>query len=74
MQKIEADMVQPGWEVWTTNGQKLGHVTRIEGSSLAVKKEGILGGEAIVPRDAIRSVEERRVEVDLSTGGPDSAA
>lgn len=74
MHRIEADMVQPGWEVWTTRGEKLGSVTRIEGASLAVKKEGILGGETIVPRDAIRSVEERRVEVDVSSGGSPSAS
>jgi hypothetical protein len=67
-------MVQPGWDVWTTNGDKLGRVTRIEGSSLVVKKEGLLGGDVVVPRDAIRGVEERRVEVDVSDGGSPAAA
>jgi hypothetical protein len=69
MQKIEADIIQPGWDVWTSTGDKLGRVVRIEGSTIAVKKEGLLGGEVLVPRDAIRSVEERRVEVELPAGG-----
>jgi hypothetical protein len=46
----------------------VGRVVRIEGSTLAVKKEGLLGGEVLVPRDAVRSVEERRVEVELPQG------
>jgi preprotein translocase subunit YajC len=66
VQKIQADMIQPGWEVWTSGGEMLGRVVRIEGSTLAVKKEGLLGGEILVPRDAVRDVEERRVEVELS--------
>ena len=65
MQKVDADMIQPGWEVWSSKGDMVGRVVRIEGSTLAVKKEGLLGGEVLVPRDAVRSIEERRVEVEL---------
>jgi hypothetical protein len=65
MQKIDADMIQPGWEVWSSKGDMVGRVVRIEGPTMAVKKEGLLGGEVLVPRDAVRSVEERRVEVEL---------
>ena len=66
MRQVEPELVQPGWEVWTSDGAMLGRIIRIEGPTLTVKKEGILGGEAFVPRDSIREVEEGRVEITLS--------
>ena len=66
MQNVDRERVQPGWEVWTSDGELLGKVTQIDGPMLKVKKGGLIGGEVIVPRDAIREVEEGRVEVDLT--------
>jgi hypothetical protein len=73
MHKIDIDLVQPGFEVWTSKGEKLGRVVRVDGPTLAVKKDGLLGGEVLVPRDAVQSVEERRVEVDIADGGSTAA-
>lgn len=66
MQNVDREMVQPGWEVWTRDGELLGKVIQVEGAMLKVKKGGLIGGEVIVPRDSIREVEEGRVEVELT--------
>jgi len=66
MQSIDTDMVQPGWEVWSSDGERLGKVIQIEGQTLKVKKEGILGGEISVPKSTIKEVEEGRVEVTMT--------
>jgi preprotein translocase subunit YajC len=66
MQNVDREMVQPGWEVWTSDGELLGKVIQIDGQMLKVKKGGLIGGEVTVPRDSIREVEEGRVEVVLT--------
>jgi len=66
MQNVDREMVQPGWEVWTSDGELLGKVIQIDGPVLKVKKGGLIGGEVLVPRDSIREVEEGRVEVVLT--------
>jgi hypothetical protein len=66
MQNVDREMVQPGWEVWTSDGELLGKVTQIDGPMLKVKKGGLVGGEVAVPRASIREVEEGRVEVELT--------
>ena len=66
MQNVDREMVQPGWEVWTSDGELLGKVIQIDGPVLKVKKGGLIGGEVFVPRDSIREVEEGRVEVVLT--------
>jgi hypothetical protein len=66
MQNVDREMVQPGWEVWTSDGELLGKVIQIDGQMLKVKKGGLTGGEVTVPRSSIREVEEGRVEVELT--------
>jgi len=66
MEQIGTEMVQPGWEVWSSDGERLGKVVQIEGQTLTIKKEGILGGEIILPRASIKEVEEGRVEVSMT--------
>lgn len=66
MQQSDSELVQPGWDVWTSDGEMLGKVVQVEGDMLKIKKEGFLGGEVTVPKSAIREVEEGRVEVALT--------
>lgn len=66
MQQSDSELVQPGWDVWTSDGEMLGKVVQVEGDMLKIKKEGFLGGEVTVPKSAIREVEEGRVEVTLT--------
>lgn len=64
--RFDRPMIQPGWEVWTSDGEMLGHVVRMDEAGLRVKKQGFFGGEVLVPRDTVREEEERRVEVTLT--------
>jgi hypothetical protein len=66
MQSMDREMVQPGWEVWSSDGERLGKVTQIDAQTLKVKKEGILGGEISIPKSSIKEVEEGRVEVTMT--------
>lgn len=66
MPNRETDMIQPGWEIWTSDGAKLGRIVSVDEAVLKVKKDGLLGGEVFVPKDAVSEVEQGRVEVTLT--------
>lgn len=72
MRQVHSEIIQPGWELWTSDGDKLGRIIRIHGPTLTIEKEGLFGGEAFIPRDSIREIQEGRVEIALS-GEPPSA-
>jgi hypothetical protein len=38
MRNVDREMVQPGWEVWTSDGELLGKVVQIDGQMLKIKK------------------------------------
>jgi len=63
---MDSDMVQPGWEIWSSDGERLGKVIEVDAQVLKVKKEGLLGGELVIPKSSIREVEEGRVEVSMT--------
>ena len=62
-----AEPIQPGWVVWTSDGTELGTVIATDPTSFRVKKSGLRGGEVTVPRAAIDEVETGRIELTLST-------
>ncbi len=66
MAYIETDSIQLGWSVWDSEGKELGKVIGVEADAIRVKKEGLLGGEMMVPKDAVTDVETGRVEVGLT--------
>ncbi len=74
MRQMDSELIQPGWEVWMSGGELLGRVIQTNGPTLTLKKEGIFGGEMFIPRDAIREVEEGRVEIALSKQEATTAA
>jgi len=61
-----AEPIQPGWVVWTSDGTELGTVIATDPTSFRVKKSGLRGGEVTVPRTAIDEVETGRIELKLS--------
>jgi hypothetical protein len=66
MTSIDPQTVQPGWAVWTSDGTRLGTVIALEPDTIRVKKDGLLGGQVDVPRDAIDEVEIGRVDPRVS--------
>jgi hypothetical protein len=63
---IDVEMVQPGWTVVDANGEELGKVVDVEGSTIKVKKGGFLGGELSVPRTVVTEVETGRLELGVA--------
>ncbi len=63
---IDRDNIQPGWVVWTADGQELGKVIGTDGPVIKVKKGGLLGGELDVPRDAVEETETGRIELSMT--------
>ncbi len=66
MASINADMVQSGWQVWTSDGKELGIVVRVEPAAIRVKTRGLMGREVSVPKDAVDEVETGRVDLGVT--------
>ena len=64
MSMMDTDMIQPGWTVVDANGEEIGTVANAEGAQITVKKNGLLGGELHVTRDAVAEIETGRVELN----------
>ncbi len=58
--------IQPGWSVCASDGEELGTVSRVEGSTIHIKKGGLLGGDLQAPVSAVSEVETGRVELSMS--------
>jgi Uncharacterized protein conserved in bacteria (DUF2171) len=66
MAHVDRESIQPGWVVYTSDGQELGRVIDVEQDALVVKKGGLLGGEVMVPKAEIEDTETGRVDVSLT--------
>jgi hypothetical protein len=58
--------IQPGSQVFTSDGNELGTVVRVEPSTMTVKKGGLLGGEIQVPRSLVAEVDGTHVELSVT--------
>jgi hypothetical protein len=61
-----AEGIQPGWTVWSSDGEELGTVVSVDSQTIHVKKSGLLGGKVDVPRTAVDEVEIGRVELSMT--------
>lgn len=63
---IQIDEIQPGWTVFGSDGEELGKVVAVEGSTLRIKKGGLLSRDITVPRTSVTDVETGRVELSIT--------
>ena len=61
--------IQPGSQVFTSDGTELGTVVRVEPTTITVKKGGLLGGEIQVPRSLVAGVEGSHIELSVTKDG-----
>lgn len=66
MASLEADTVQSGWSVWTSDGKELGTVVGVEPTAIRVRTSGPLGHEVTVPKESVDEVETGRVDLGLT--------
>ena len=58
--------IQPGWEVVSSEGEKVGKVIEVTEGVVHVKQAGLFGGEVHLPPDTIAEAEERIVRLAVS--------
>jgi hypothetical protein len=63
------EAVQPGSQVFASDGTEIGTVVRVEPTVITVKKSGLLGGEIQVPRSLVLQVEGGHVELSVTKDG-----
>lgn len=63
---VEVELVQPGWTVFTNDGQELGTVVGVESGAIRVKTHGLLSHELLVPLSSVQEVETGRVELSMT--------
>jgi sporulation protein YlmC with PRC-barrel domain len=61
----EATVIQTGWEIYSSDGERVGTVSAVEDDHLEMELE-ILGGSALaIPFDAVTAADSGRVELDV---------
>lgn len=63
---VEVELVQPGWAVFTSDGQELGTVIHVESGTIHVKTRGLMSKELSIPRSGVQDVETGRVELSMT--------
>ena len=54
--------VQPGWKVFTSDGQEVGTVVALSPDMMRVKMRGFMAGQQDIPKSLIAETETGRVE------------
>jgi hypothetical protein len=65
LSELEANVIQPGWEVYSSDNERVGAVRAVERDHFELELE-VLGGTALaVPYDDIEAADDGRVELDV---------
>jgi hypothetical protein len=65
LSELEAALIQPGWEVYSNDGERVGTVRSVEGHHFEMELD-VLGGTTIaVPLREVEAADEGRVELDV---------
>jgi hypothetical protein len=62
----ELSEIQPGWQVVSSEGEKVGKVVEVYDHVVHVKQPGFFGGEVHVPQQAIETAEDETVRLSMS--------
>ena len=63
--ELGASLIQPGWEIYSSDGERVGRVRSIEADHLEMELE-ILGSSAVaIPFGAVTAADGGRVELDV---------
>ncbi|MFL5779361.1 MAG: DUF2171 domain-containing protein [Chloroflexota bacterium] len=62
---VERSVIQAGWQVFSSDGQRVGVVRSVEPDHFEMELE-VLGGSALrVPFDAVEAADDGQVELDV---------
>jgi hypothetical protein len=65
MPTLQIEEVQIGWDVYDSNGEKIGDVAEVTSSYVRAHKSGLRGGDCYIPRAALESAEDRNVYLNV---------
>jgi hypothetical protein len=65
MAAIDILMVQPGWDVYSSEGDDIGDVAEVAPQYIRIHKGSLFRGNLYVPRTAITRVEDRGVWLNV---------
>ena len=60
------DEIQPGWQVVSSEGEKVGKVVEVFDHVVHVKQSGLFGGEVHIPAQAVESAQDSTVRLAMS--------
>ena len=65
---LEASLIQPGWQVYSSDGERIGSVTGVTEDHLEVELEVLAGSMLAVPFDHVEAADQGQVELDVPAG------
>jgi hypothetical protein len=74
MSSLGPTQVQPGWSVYTADGDELGTIKEVSDSVVRIKKRGLLGGTISVASADIASAEPDHVSLARTREELDAAS
>jgi hypothetical protein len=74
MQDNGLNVVQPGWEVYSSDGERIGRVDEVGPDQLRMELELLAGSSVRIPLDAIVDAADGRVDLDLPADAVGEAA
>jgi hypothetical protein len=61
------NVIQPGWEVYSSDGERIGRVDEVGPDHLRLELEVLAGSSVPVPLDSVADAADGRVDLDLPT-------
>jgi sporulation protein YlmC with PRC-barrel domain len=65
LEAVEAQVIQPGWEVYSSDGERVGTVGDVERGHFELALEVLPGSALEVPFDDVEAADGGRVELDV---------
>jgi Uncharacterized protein conserved in bacteria (DUF2171) len=66
--ELEASLIQQGWHVYSSDGERIGTVTGVAEDHLEVELEVLAGSMLAVPFDHVEAADDGEVELDVPAG------
>ncbi len=68
MATVDVDIIQIGWDVYSSDGEDIGDVKEVAPGYIRVHRGGLFKGDLYVPVSAVHNVEERGVWLNVAKG------
>jgi hypothetical protein len=63
--ELESQVIQEGWEVYSSDGERIGIVREVTADRFALALDVLPGNALAVPLDEIEAADDGRIELDI---------